>query len=70
MMAIGYVLVFGVGALVGMAALTLVIAWPLGVVERSAAWIYKGATFAAGAVAIGIGMQVMLDNAGVIGSTS
>ena len=70
MMAIGYVLVFGVGALVGMAALTLVIAWPLGVVERSAAWIYKGATFAAGAVAIGVAIQVMLDNAGVIGSSS
>jgi hypothetical protein len=40
--AVGYVAVFGVGSILGMAALTFVAAWPLGAAERHAKRLHQG----------------------------
>ena len=62
--AIGYVLVFGVGSILGMAALTFVAAWPLGAAERHAKWLHSGLSLGASALAILLGVEVMLETAG------
>lgn len=61
--AVGYVLVFGLGSLVGMTALTAVAAWPLGAAEKNAKWLYKGLSLGAAALAVVIGIDVMAENA-------
>lgn len=61
--AIAYVALFGLGSMTGMAALSLVAAWPLGWAERGAKWLYRGLTFSAAALAIILGAEVMLENA-------
>ncbi|MBY8977505.1 hypothetical protein KHP62_16955 [Rhodobacteraceae bacterium NNCM2] len=61
--AVAYVAVFGIGSLVGMAALSMAAAWPLGWAERGAKWLYRGLTIGAAALAIAIGAQVMIENA-------
>ena len=62
--AVGYVLVFGVGSILGMAALTFVAAWPLGAAERHAKWLHGGLSLGASALAILLGIDVMLETAG------
>jgi len=61
--AIGYVVLFGLGSILGMAALSYVAAWPLGAVQRKAAWLHKGLGLAAAAVAIGLGISVISESA-------
>ena len=63
--AVGYVLVFGLGSILGMAALSFVAAWPLGAAERHARWLHRGLAFGAAALAVGIGLDVMADTAPV-----
>ncbi|SMF30552.1 urease accessory protein [Tistlia consotensis] len=60
-LAVGYVLVFGLGSMLGMATLSFVAAWPLGAAERHASWLYKGLSFAAAALALGLGADVMIE---------
>lgn len=57
--AVGYIAVFGMGSIAGMAALTSVAAWPLGWAERGARWLHRGLSLGAAALAIGIGIGVM-----------
>ncbi len=58
--AVGYVLVFGLGSILGMAALSFVAAWPLGAVERHAKWLHNGLSIGAAALAVGLGFTVMV----------
>ena len=63
-LAVGYVLVFGLGSILGMAALSFAAAWPLGAAGRHAAWLHGGISLAAAALAIGLGIGVMAETAG------
>jgi hypothetical protein len=62
-LAITYVLLFGVGSICGMAALTCVAAWPLRLAQHSATWFYRGLHCAISCVAIVLGLRVMLESA-------
>lgn len=57
--ALGYVLVFGLGSLAGMAALSAMAAWPLGLMERAAGRVHSAAQLAIAGVAAGIGLSIM-----------
>ena len=61
--AVGYVAVFGLGSILGMAALSFVAAWPLGAAERHAKWLHGGLALGAAALAVGIGVDVMAETA-------
>ncbi len=61
--AVGYVAVFGLGSILGMAALSFVAAWPLGAAERHAKWLHSGLALGAAALAVGIGVDVMAETA-------
>ncbi|MEO1544839.1 MAG: high frequency lysogenization protein HflD [Pseudomonadota bacterium] len=60
-LAVGYVALFGIGSILGMAALSFVAAWPLGAAERSATWLHRGVQLTAAVVAIGLGVHVMME---------
>ena len=62
--AVGYVAVFGLGSILGMAALSFVAAWPLGAAERHAKWLHRGLSIGAAALAIVLGADVMIETAG------
>ena len=53
--AFGYVLAFGLGSIVGMAALSLAASYPLKLVERSAGWITTATTASIGGAAVVVG---------------
>ena len=61
--AVGYVAVFGLGSILGMAALSFAAAWPLGAAERHAKWLHSGLALGAAALAVGIGVDVMAETA-------
>ena len=60
--AIGYVLAFGAGSIIGMAAMSFVAAFPLRLMERYANWLNTGAFACVGCVAIVIGCSLMGDS--------
>ena len=62
--ALGYVVVFGLGSILGMAALSFAAAWPLGAAKRHAAWLHGGLSLGAAALAIALGIEVMAETAG------
>jgi hypothetical protein len=62
--AVGYVAVFGLGSILGMAALSFVAAWPLGAAERHAAWLHNGLAIGAAVLAVVLGIDVMAETAG------
>ncbi len=57
--AVGYVALFGLGSILGMAALSFVAAWPLGAAERQAKWLHGGLSLGAAVLAVWIGIDVM-----------
>lgn len=59
--AVGYVLVFGFGSILGMAALTYIASWPLTGIARGTEMIHRFVSGAAAALAIGLGIFVMMD---------
>ncbi len=59
--AIAYVALFGIGSILGMAALSFVAAWPLGAAEHHARWLHRGLSVGAAALAISLGIGVMLE---------
>ena len=63
LVAVGYVVVFGLGSILGMAALSLVAAWPLGAAERRAKWIHGGLSLGAAILAVALGIDVMSETA-------
>ncbi len=62
--AVGYVLVFALGSILGMAALSFVAAWPLGAAERHTKWLHNGLSVGAAALAVGLGFSVMVGAGG------
>ena len=56
-----YVILFGIGAMAGMALLTAVVSWPLGLGARRMSWLLKGVQLAAATVALGLGVFIMLE---------
>lgn len=64
--AIAYVLVFGVGSIVGMAVLTYGVSWPLRIAENSAAWLLKTVQIAVASMAIFIGSRLVLKTAPIL----
>lgn len=61
--ALGYVLVFGIGSILGMGVLSFAVYWPLRFAERSATLLHRGLVVTAGLVAIVIGTLVMTETA-------
>lgn len=59
-----YLLLFGVGSMIGMAALTCVIAWPLRLAARRLTWAYNGMTVAVGLVTVIVGGLMIAEYAG------
>ena len=60
---LAYIVLFGLGAMTGMALLTAVISWPLGLGARRLGWLLKGVQLAATAITLGLGIMIMLRNA-------
>ncbi|MEQ9491495.1 MAG: high frequency lysogenization protein HflD [Alphaproteobacteria bacterium] len=60
-LAVAYVAVFGFGSILGMAALSFVAAWPLGAIEKHARLAHTGLSIGAAVLAIGLGVNVMLE---------
>ena len=63
--AVGYVAVFGLGSILGMAALSFVAAWPLGAAEQRARWVHASISIGAALLAVTLGINVMAETAGV-----
>ena len=60
---LGYVALFGIGSMIGMAALSTVIAVPLAVSARWLTWANRGLQGAVGAVTIAIGVATIVETA-------
>src|SRR2546423_1815570 len=58
---LGYVALFGVGSMIGMGALSTVIAVPLAVSARWLTWANRGLQGAVGAVTIAIGIMTVVE---------
>ncbi len=61
-----YVLVFGFGSILGMAALTYAASWPLRLAEKTAARLLKAVQMATGTVAITVGILVLREAAPIL----
>ena len=59
-----YVLVFGLGSILGMAGLTSVLAVPLGLAQRRASILYKTLQIAVSVFAMGVGIRLAVASAG------
>lgn len=57
-----YVLLFGVGSMVGMASLSFVASWPLGAAERFATRLHRGLSMAVAIFGIGLGLYSLMVN--------
>jgi hypothetical protein len=60
---LGYVALFGVGSMIGMGALSAVIAVPLAVSARWLTWANRGLQGAVGLATIAIGMMTVYETA-------
>ena len=61
--AMSYILVFGLGSVLGMAALTATASWPLQKAEKSAERLLRAVQVVVGAVAVLLGTSVIYENA-------
>jgi hypothetical protein len=59
---LGYVALFGIGSMIGMGALSTVIAVPLAVSARWLTWANRGLQGAVGIVTIAIGVHTIAEN--------
>lgn len=64
--AIAYVLAFAVGTIAGMAALSFVASYPLGLLEQFAGWFNTAATAVIGCAAMIIGSRLLLQSLGAL----
>lgn len=60
--ALGYVLAFGAGSIIGMAALSFVASFPLKLMERSASWFNTAAVTCIGCAAVVIGGSLLVES--------
>jgi high-affinity nickel permease len=58
---LGYVALFGVGSMIGMGALSTVIAVPLAVSARSLTWVNRGLQGAVGLATVAIGIMTVIE---------
>jgi hypothetical protein len=58
---LGYVALFGVGSMIGMGALSTVIAVPLAVSARSLTWANRGLQAAVGLATVAIGIMTLVE---------
>ncbi len=58
--AVFYVLLFGIGSMVGMAALSFAASWPLGMAQRTATWLHRGVTVAIAGAAMTLGARAIV----------
>jgi ABC-type nickel/cobalt efflux system permease component RcnA len=65
--ALTYFLVFGIGSILGMAALSAVASYPLIAVQRGAVWLRNATTAAIGAGAIWVGGHLALESLATLG---
>ncbi len=63
---LAYIFQFGVGSILGMAALTYSASWPLRLAEKTAARLLQSVQIGAAGVAIFIGLRVMVENGPVL----
>ena len=66
MNALGYILAFAVGTIFGMAALSFVASYPLGLLERCAGWFNTAATALIGSAALTIGSRLLFETWGTV----
>jgi len=66
--ALAYVLVFGLGSVLGMALLTYAVSWPVGLSEKRATGVFKIIQGSVACVAIYIGIGVIMETAPVVWS--
>jgi len=66
MNAVGYVVAFAVGTIIGMAALSFVASYPLGVLERCAGWFNNATSALIGSAALIIGSRLFLQSWGTL----
>ena len=64
--AVGYVLAFGVGSILGMAALSFVASYPLGFLEQSAPWVNAVTGTSIGCAAMVIGSRLVTASWGAL----
>ncbi len=67
--AIVYILVFGIGSILGMATLTFAASWPLKLAESAASRLLLAVQIGAASVAVFIGISVMFESAPIIRGT-
>lgn len=61
-----YIAAFGMGSILGMAALSFIASWPLKALDRGAAWLDTAVMAAVGLFAIVIGGGLIVDSAGAL----
>ncbi len=59
--AVGYVAVFGVGSILGMAVLSYIAAWPIVAAEKHVKWFHNSLSFGAAGLAVVLGVSVMAE---------
>lgn len=64
--ALGFVASFGLGSILGMAALSFVASYPLRLLERCASWFNNAATAAVGGIAVIIGTRLFAQSLGAL----
>ncbi len=64
--AVAYVVAFAVGTILGMAALSFVASYPLGLLERCSGWFNTTTTALIGSAALIIGSRLLLENWGTV----
>ena len=64
--AVGFVITFGLGSIMGMAALSFVAAYPLRLLERCASWFNTAVTVAIGSIAVIIGTRLFAQSLGAL----
>ena len=57
-----YIVIFGIGSIVGMATLSALIAWPISYTSQSAAWLNHGLQLVIGGATVALGVVVMLES--------
>jgi hypothetical protein len=60
--ALGYILAFGIGSIIGMGTLSFIVSYPIGFIERSATWMNTSAMAAIGCAAMFIGLHLLTEN--------
>jgi hypothetical protein len=63
---LAYIILFGVGSIVGMGLLAIIIAVPLRYSEKTLTWMHNGLKGAVGLITLGLGVTVVYANWGLL----